>query len=597
MGNATVELYEDLGFDRNHMNVRDFESLEKRDAWFAAMPHATYPCSFDKNTFEIRIAQNIGNARMSSYAVLRADTPATTTFYCFVDSVKIVNDDVVSLRLSEDPWQTYLGAFHLRESFVVRKHMDRWSAEKDTPDMAIYPREGIDGFQKVERTTESFSPVVSSSPIAEKAGWMIVAMTTTTGGEDPRAKIAHLASPFDMNNPILAYKYSDGEKTYGFPTPIDAVGGSMFVDMGIDPNTVSFVGITAVAPFAVNDPDISTNVCTITTGDGSEEVPVSIYGKTAFVNIDAIPGFLRWEPMWGYVGAWKDYPFSVPSPKKPTDPGAEDAMKYEPVCYMTPCRSLIYYSAKGSPVWRCPDDLMLKGSFELRCALSVSASGADSLIVADTEVSEEWIGRADALGRVIAVPVQSLDVASNEWLTYVVTERDTTRRLQTINTMENVMSGLTNAVSGSGGNPLSMASGAVGAVSSAVFNEARLEATEQGIRNRSNGAMLTGNGTASLLLGTKTDMFVSTVADDTTMKVFFEKVRRQGYAVNRYMTPDIRSRVWFDYILTSGAVVGGALPEEAKAELASVFDSGVTIWHDDAEMDTDRCNMERKLIA
>lgn len=52
-----------------------------------------------------------------------------------------------------------------------------------------------------------------------------------------------------------------------------------------------------------------------------------------------------------------------------------------------------------------------------------------------------------------------------------------------------------------------------------------------------------------------------------------------GYKVNRMETPNLRSRVRYNYIKTIGANIEGAMESGYLAALKAIFDNGLTIWH------------------
>lgn len=52
-----------------------------------------------------------------------------------------------------------------------------------------------------------------------------------------------------------------------------------------------------------------------------------------------------------------------------------------------------------------------------------------------------------------------------------------------------------------------------------------------------------------------------------------------GYKVNRMETPNLRSRVRYNYIKTIGANIEGAMESVYLAALKAIFDNGLTIWH------------------
>ena len=54
---------------------------------------------------------------------------------------------------------------------------------------------------------------------------------------------------------------------------------------------------------------------------------------------------------------------------------------------------------------------------------------------------------------------------------------------------------------------------------------------------------------------------------------------RYGYAKNIVKTPQWNSRPNFNYIKTSGANIGGEIPQSDKEEINRLLDTGLTVWH------------------
>lgn len=54
---------------------------------------------------------------------------------------------------------------------------------------------------------------------------------------------------------------------------------------------------------------------------------------------------------------------------------------------------------------------------------------------------------------------------------------------------------------------------------------------------------------------------------------------RFGYKVNTIKVPELTSRRYFNYVKTIDASVRGNLPSECQKMIASIFDSGITLWH------------------
>ena len=67
----------------------------------------------------------------------------------------------------------------------------------------------------------------------------------------------------------------------------------------------------------------------------------------------------------------------------------------------------------------------------------------------------------------------------------------------------------------------------------------------------------------------------------------------------KYEKPNVKSRKYFDYILTAGCIIEGSLNGSIKQELATIYDNGITIFHGDytstLEYPTEE-NIERSLL-
>ena len=55
-----------------------------------------------------------------------------------------------------------------------------------------------------------------------------------------------------------------------------------------------------------------------------------------------------------------------------------------------------------------------------------------------------------------------------------------------------------------------------------------------------------------------------------------------GYKVNAFKVPNITGRRYWNYVHTIGANIEGNIPQGDMDEIKSLFDRGITIWHDTA---------------
>lgn len=52
-----------------------------------------------------------------------------------------------------------------------------------------------------------------------------------------------------------------------------------------------------------------------------------------------------------------------------------------------------------------------------------------------------------------------------------------------------------------------------------------------------------------------------------------------GYIANEFITPNLKSRYYFNYIKTIGCNIQSSIDNEYVSELRNIFDNGITIWH------------------
>ena len=575
---STVTFFGDLGFDRAHKHVRDFENESKRQTWFANQPHDVFSCNYDKVNRSLKVEMEYTRAMGYSYCVVEIENQQP--LYCFIDDVTLINDRTVAFSLGVDVWQTYLFQFTLGRSFVTRAHVDRWTKSSTKPALQLYPVEGIDGFQTVKTEKQLVQTNKGYDYI-----WFVMARTVSSG---TTSYIEYDICPITTDHPKTPFKFS-GKNC---PTVAELLSGTAMTKMAIDPNSILYMGVVPFMPLHIDftltngvlDIDFyQTNAGTI--------VPVDIgdlgFAKWVGPDIDSLSG-----------NPYNSLSVAVDVPTKPTSADATESQTNEPLMFIDPVRRVIAYTGQGVPLWFVPDDVLLQttGNITLNVTCIPGASGFNSRVFIGSDFP-----RADALGRAFEIPGESIDAAGNNWLTYVATERDTSRMLLAANTARNIAKTAGGLLEGT--DVLSLATTGARAAGAMInlaadtaYETAAMAINERGIRNSTNGALSSGSGTGTLFMYGGECRLVVTEADAVTKSIFFDKVRMMGYSVNKYMTPDIRSRYWFNYIATIGANVRGSFSESVRSEIAGIFNGGVTIWHDDAEMYTEKCNIERALL-
>ena len=218
-----------------------------------------------------------------------------------------------------------------------------------------------------------------------------------------------------------------------------------------------------------------------------------------------------------------------------------------------------------------------------------------------------------------------MDVFNDKWLTYAVTQRDTDRQLISNGNIQNAIDNLIFmsyggslvASRGASGNDttqrrqkniltgvtqaVGLAAGAsiVSSLVDSHFAWENQKLNETKIKNQPNNLLLIGTGSAMINIDTMHYHIYYVKCDAENIKNHYQNFRKYGYEVNKFEVPDVRSRKYFNYILTDGCIIVGSLNTVIKQELAAIYDSGITIFHGDYSSTLDYPtaeNIERSLL-
>lgn len=324
-------------------------------------------------------------------------------------------------------------------------------------------------------------------------------------------------------------------------------------------------------------------------------------------------------------------------PEKPTDGVTKDII-YEPAMFMQPFMSRKIVRGDGTVVFDIPDVDYTNPNLTLRTL--IASSGISTMFIHGNELISNM-----ANGEVAVDNSTVLDVTNDQWKEYVYTQRDTDRQMVSNYAWKNAIDNLIymsygGALVGSRSageegywragqtipahletrsNPRKGTSwkvripeehiaggltatgrrvvGAVGLAAGASIVTSLVDAhtmfanqeqKEKQIRNEPTSLLNIGEGIESVLVGYKDYYYVTQRVDDINFDKAFENFWKYGYWINKFEKPDTQSRKYFNYILTNGAIVNGAINQSIRDVIASIFDAGVTIFHYDSGDTTTR---------
>lgn len=294
-------------------------------------------------------------------------------------------------------------------------------------------------------------------------------------------------------------------------------------------------------------------------------------------------------------------------PEMPED-GDIASDTHEPFLYFAPYRKHYITDYKGEVLIDIPDNTLFESSsayVNARILFDVSGIKVALDAVPTDDANEYW--KNGVIGANAIYNTDGVPFVNDAWLNYKLTRLDTDRSNAMLNAVGNVITGgiygayggaLVGSRSASGDrdsderrNTLlkrgAIGASIVGGISSVgaglvtgIIGWENQKNKESAVQNQasqvSNGGIVTSYLNDNFAL-----YHVTTRCDDLNYENAYSMFKYYGYSIGRFKTPDIRSRKYYNYIITQGCCIKGALNANIKRELASIFDSGITIFHGD----------------
>ena len=578
----------------------------------------------------IRIEGNYDELRQATYGYLHdirgIRTPSFGTIFFFVEDVRLLKQasrldshregteeepvtyvdavDVCELDIKVDVWSSYGGSFQLYDSYVERRHMDRWKNEGTAANPnwkpIYYPNaaQGVEGAYKQE-AVEDLTPGKLITTLPEPFGTGIadmkfilvtyvdksngklntligfdVAFTPTSGGWDTSYK------------PV--YKTFDTKKYFCLE---DVLDGSLFTAAGLVAEYVQSIvvlpelcGLSDSLEFNFNN------------GNPYFYFDENTQPFDFFDIVDPEPGA---DLVWLHCeGKMSDLTFLMLKNGTPVevigpdhayagDPDDPDTTVYydehEPMMYYAPARQRKIVTGMGGTVVDVPDVDAFQPLYRTQNIIDMNT--AITLVYGGDDVKA-----ANAIGNMGTTEAATLPIFNSAWKSYEAINKVSDTMLFNAKQMQTVGAGFGGSamsaaggflMGGPGGAVLGLASGILGTVSNVYGNDVELDAKRLSIKNSPAVVKSGGSGLGAYILNFIDVWYMTLKMDDQSMEKLRFMYYWYGYHVNRTFKGDIdlHTRTKFDFIKTSGAKVKGDLTAGAAKEIGSIFDRGVTIYH------------------
>jgi len=125
--------------------------------------------------------------------------------------------------------------------------------------------------------------------------------------------------------------------------------------------------------------------------------------------------------------------------------------------------------------------------------------------------------------------------------------------------------------------PLAIAGGAIGVISqlSTIYQKSIEPPSVNGNIN---------NSTINIAMGIQHFAFYQVQITSEFAQIIDEFFTMFGYKINRVKTPLLAGRAQWNYLQTVDCMVKGGIPEEDRKQIQNIFNSGVTVWHNQANI-------------
>lgn len=656
MPNFKVELYGDVGFTADGSNILDFLTREARDAYFDSLPHTTRTGTsvnkdfLDTGSIKLEVSDtdtvkyvNASYMRVTSERFVQSTAePSQEVTYLFIASYEVVssneNTTVIRYTVVNDNWMNYQFDIKLRPCSVERMHVDRWSADSDKPTVKMPCLDLLEGYYNAIRKRP-----ITNQGVADENDIGLVCVVYTLGYNERKANPYRILVAPIYNQKTEAVKCYAGE----FISISDIIDGTLANDLEIAPSAVISVYVQPLPSYDIVM-RLGTNYYSVNFGVG-DSVPKQIGTKYAYDF--PLSGAKYTQTSTG------DFAFSFGD--KPTD-GSVKSTIFEPAMYRNPvCQYKLRY---GNVQYILPqnllDDLNAQSDMlkKIGVSMPINMDGSGQYLYFGDSLEE-----AIAKGWAFEVPALDGNIINDQWLEYLYTSRGADRAMMWTNiatlgladlgstyvsgsigyrsnmtqakarqfeyqTQENMLYHLAStrpnsiqaynskllmteldrkAELATGMATASMRAAAMSGIASAGANAiasySAQENKESAIKNQP--AQVSSIGNIMTLMQSKQlgcELITTEVVDPVKSR-YFELFSKFGYYVGAVTQPNLRTRKFFNYLKTNGAIVTGNAPQTVLLNIASMFDAGTTIWHmdkctKDTLYDYTYENIERSLI-
>lgn len=127
--NSVVEVFTDIGIDKNYSDSLYFPTTEFKDNYFTLLTNSSnFLGRYQSITYQreernyVRVSASMSTLMSANYIRYKNTSYENKWFYAFVESVEYINNEVVQINYINDVLTTWMGGFELEECYIERMH-------------------------------------------------------------------------------------------------------------------------------------------------------------------------------------------------------------------------------------------------------------------------------------------------------------------------------------------------------------------------------------------------------------------------------------------------------------------------------------------
>jgi hypothetical protein len=580
LSGTNIRLLTGVPFNNDYKNTRWFDDKNSQTNYFLGKP-TTYVQSdhnfqrIEGRTF-IRVNKSIDSLWGTNYVMFQNTDYNSKWFYGFVTKLEYQNKNVTDVHFEIDVFQTWKFDMDFKPSFTIREHTNLWNSD-GTPALNTID-EGLDYGKEYDTVSViNYKPydnllflvIVSKEVMHNSASVKEKTITPVMNGMPQ--PLSYYVHPFKQDGSALTLSIGGESRTL---TPVtDTLKGIFSLDPSVN-NVVSIYVTEHIGRW------VDYNGSNVNFDSGSFEAAQIADNANEHVNTIYVKEMPEYDSITENLGdKYKDFTI-----------GTESKL------LMYPYTVTILDDFKGNRI-ELKNEYIKDMNLVIRTKGSLGPSNKIAYSVDNYRTSSIVDFNAKlqlALEHsVINNSPNDVSILSDYLAAYLQGNRNTIENQKSSIMWNATMGSLTGGMVGmaqsthfkSGANPYGVAAAGlevVKGVGDGVIQMQGLQAKQRDIDNTPAQLVKMGGNAAFDFGNNYTGLFVIkkqiTSEYRNILTNFFGMF---GYKVNKVKVPNMHTRMKWNYVQTSNCNILGNMNNEDLTELKSVFDNGITLWHDD----------------